>query len=127
MTRSIAVLLLLLSPLLASPANADDEVQPIEICRDFSFIAKEIMTARQMDKPMSENLPNARDLVKGWADKYGLAVDMEEAEKTAADMVMDAYVKASYDIEGLQQDQIGDFENSYFRACYTELTSESEE
>jgi hypothetical protein len=76
---------------------------------------------------MSETLPIARDRVKEWADEYGLAVDMEEAEKMAAELVMDAYVKASYDLEELQRDQIGDFENSYFRECYKELTSNSEE
>ena len=113
--------------LLATAAQADDEIPPIDVCRDFSFVARDVMTARQKDRPMSETIPNATNLIKRWADKYRLAVDMEEAEEQAADLVMDAYLKASYDVEELQRDQISEFEDSYFKACYRELTSDSEE
>ena len=42
---------------------------------------------------MSETLPIARDRVKEWADEYGLAVDMEEAEEMAVELVMDALAR----------------------------------
>ncbi len=124
MTRPVLLLSFLVSLLLAAPAYADDEVSEIDVCRDYSIIAKDIMTARQKNRPMSETLPFARDRIKDWADKIGLEMDLEEAEKNAAILVMDAYDRPVYQVDTLAQGAISDFENVYFEECYTGLTSD---
>ena len=120
-------LAVLSSLLLATTAYADDEVDEIDICREFSLIAKEIMTARQDDKPMSETLPIAIDRFRDWADKYGFEMDMEDAEEFAAEMVMAAYESSPSFGEEHQRRRISEFENSHFGECYKGLTSDSEE
>ena len=127
MIRHVVALSFLASLFLALPVIAADEVSEIDICRDFSLVAKDVMTARQKKRPMSATLPIARARIKAWADKYGREVDMEEAEDWAADIVIRAYRGSAYDIPELQRDRIADFENSYFEECYTQLTSDSEE
>jgi len=122
MTKSIVVLLLLLSLLLATPAYALDEDSPLDYCKDLSIIAKKIMTARQMDKPMSETLPIAIERFNDFGDKYEIDIDHEEV---AASLVMAAYETPSYSIEGNQQDAISRFENNIFQDCYTGLTSDN--
>ncbi len=73
----------LLSLLLATTGHADDDVQPIDFCREISLIANQIMTARQQNRPMSETLPEATDRIKDWSDRYGIETDIEEAEEAA--------------------------------------------
>ena len=117
----------LLSLLLATTAYAVDEFSSIDFCKDLSIIAKEIMTARQQNRPMSETLPRGTDRVKEWGDRYGLEMDMEEAEEAAAGMVMAAYEVMISTNEEFRQDRVTDFENGIFKECYKELTSDSEE
>jgi hypothetical protein len=117
----------LLSLLLATTANAVDEFSSIDFCKDLSTIAKEIMTARQQNRPMSETLPRATDRVKEWGDKYGLEMDMEEAEEAAAGMVMAAYEVMISTNEEFRQDRVTEFENDIFKECYKGLTSDSKE
>ena len=117
----------LLSLLLATTAHADDEVQPIDFCRDLSLIANQIMTARQQDRPMSEALPEATDRIKNWGDRYGFEMDMNEAEKAAADMVMAAYEETISPVERYKRIEITEFENAVFKECYEAWTSDSEE
>lgn len=52
---------LLAFPLLAVAADQPETKEPgaIEVCRDLSFIGREIMQYRQRDKPMSEALTKA--------------------------------------------------------------------
>lgn len=99
----------LLSLLLATIAYAVDEVEPINFCKDFSIVAKEIMTSRQKDKPMSETLPIAIDRFKVMQEEYGIEVDMEETKEAVAELVMAAYARPSFRIEELQQDEISGF------------------
>jgi len=127
MIRHVVALSFLASLFLALPVIAADEVSEIDICRDFSLVAKDVMTARQKKRPMSATLPIARDRIKAWADKYGRPMEMEEAEEWAAEIVMHAYRRSASDIVELQRNTISDFENFYFQDCYTGMTSDSEE
>lgn len=120
--RSHKTATVLLSLFLATTAYADDEVSKIDVCRDFSIIAKEIMTARQKKRPMSESLPIAIDRIEDWAEEYEF--DAEKAEEMAAALVMAAYKSTSYDVEELRRDEIGEFENLHFEECYKGLTSD---
>ena len=121
--KSVIVLLLLL---LTSTAYAADDASPIDFCTDMSIIAKEIMTARQKDRPMSETLPMAKNLIKSWGEKYGLEIAMGEAEEMAAEMVMAAY-KKMISTDPFKKETITEFENNIFAECYKGLTSDSEE
>jgi ABC-type protease/lipase transport system fused ATPase/permease subunit len=69
-------------------AHAEDELKPVDFCTDLSLVANQVMKARQQDRPMSETLPMAKNRIKSWGDKYGLEMDMDEAEEMAAEMVM---------------------------------------
>jgi hypothetical protein len=124
MIRLVVVLFFLASLWLVAPADAADEISEIDVCRDFSLIAKDIMTARQKDRPMSETLPTARDRIKDWADNVGFDMDTKKAEGIAADLVMAAYDIPVYPIDRLAQVEISQFENQHFEECYTGLTSD---
>lgn len=121
MPRYISVLVFS-SILLVSQTYADDEVSPIEFCKELSIIAKEVMTARQMDQPMSETLPFAQTLFRSLAIKLGREVD-EEIDEAIVGLVMGAYEKPSYDMPALQQSEINDFENLVFAECYKGIKS----
>ena len=126
MIRHVVVLSFLASLFLAARADAVDDFSEIDVCTSFSLIAKDVMIARQKDKPMSQTLPLARDRIKKWADKFGFGVDLKEAEEQAAQLVMAAYDRPSYGSGGNAQDQISDFENDYFKECYKGLTSDED-
>ena len=117
----------LLSIMLATTAYADDEVGPIDFCRDVSLIAKEVMTARQQDRSMSETLLIAIDRVKDWADENGLEMDEEEAEEFGSGMVMAAYEESISPVDEYKRQKTTEFENSIFKECYEGVTSDSEE
>jgi hypothetical protein len=127
MSRLIVVFFLA-SLWLASPADAADDVSDIDICRDFSLIAKNVMTARQKKQPMSETLPNTIKQMKDWVKKYGLEMDSKDVEEGAALMVMPAYDIAAYPSDSNwnpeRQDAIRDFENMFFEGCYEGLQSD---
>ena len=116
----------LLSLLLATTAHADDEAQPIDFCRGISFIANQIMTSRQQNRPMSEMLPKATNRIKDWSDRYGFEMDMDEAEEAAADMVMAAYEEIISPVEKNKRIEITEFENAVFKECYEAAISDTE-
>jgi len=120
---------LLVSLLLATVAYADDEASPMGVCKDLSIIAREIMTARQEDKPMSETLPAALKLFRDMADSYEVewVEEAKEAEEGIVELVMAAYDLPSYPVEVLQTREISEFENEVFAECYKGATSDSEE
>ncbi len=128
--RSHKTATVLLSLLLATTAYADDEVSEIDLCKDLSIIAREIMTARQMDKPLSETLPMALDRMGDMVEKYRGEMDsaeMKEMEEMFAPLVMAAYEVPSYGMEGLGRSEISEFENTTFAQCYEGMTSDSDE
>jgi len=122
MSRPVFVLFFLASLWLALPADAADEVSEIDFCRDLSLIARDVMTARQKKMPMSETLPNAIKLIEDWAEKYGIEMNSEEIEETAAMLVVPAYDGTAWPRGSLyneeRQDAISDFENQAFEGCY---------
>jgi len=128
MTRPVVVLSFLASLLLATPAYAVDEVSEIDVCRDFSLIAKDVMTARQKKRPMSETLPNAIKRIEDWAEKYGFEIESEEVEEMAGTLVIPAYDSRVYPssstFDESRQEDISEFENFHFEECYTGLTSD---
>ncbi len=124
MTRPVVILSLLALLMLVAPADAADQMSEIDVCREFSLIAKDVMIARQKGKPMSQTLPSARDQIKKWADKIGFDVDIKEAEEQAAQLVMAAYDRPSYGSGGNAEDEISTFENDYFEECYKGLMSD---
>ncbi len=114
----------LLSLLLAMTAHAEDELKPVDFCTDLSLVANQVMKARQRDRPMSETLPMAKNRIKSWGDKYGLEIDMDEAEEMAAEMVMAAYEKM-ISTDAFKKQTTTEFENAFFKQCYEEATSDS--
>ena len=123
MTRPVVILSLLALLMLVVPAGAADQMSEIDVCREFSLIVKDVMTARQKNRPMSETLPIARDRIKKWADKFGFDYDIKKAEERAAKLVMAAYDRPSFGSGGNAEDEISTFENDYFEACYKGLMS----
>ncbi len=117
----------LVSILLATTVHADDDFSSVEFCTDLSLIANLIMTARQQDRPMSETLPLATNEIKSWSDKYGIEMDMDVAEEVAAEMVMTAYEETISFGDEFKRQMTTEFENSIFKGCYEETTSDSEE
>lgn len=99
-------------------AYADDEISKIDVCREFSLIAKDVMAARQKSRPMSETLPQAIERVKAWAEKYVLELDSKKAEEMAAALVLPAYLNEEYPssstFDESRQRQISEFENFHF-------------
>ena len=128
MTRLVVVLTFLASLLLAAPADAVDEVSNIDVCRDFSLIAKDVMTARQKKLPMSETLPFAITLIEIWAEKYGYELESKGLEEAAAMLVLPAYDEVVYPSDSVfdekRQEAISRFENHHFEECYNGLTSD---
>lgn len=114
----------LLSLLLAMTAHAEDELKPVDFCTDLSLVANQVMKARQKDRPMSETLPMAKNRIKSWGDKYGLEMDIDEAEAIAAEMVMAAY-EEMISTDPFKKQTTTEFENAFFKQCYEEATSDS--
>ena len=115
---------LLLIPLLALVASADDEISVIDFCRDYSLVAKKVMYERQQKKPMSDTLLQTIRLIEDWAKKYGVEMDSEKAEEGAATMVLEAYKAPTFPLDSVwrekRQDEIDSFENGVFEECYTQ-------
>ncbi len=113
---------------LTAQADGPDEISGIDFCRDFSLIAKEVMTARMDKRAMSEVLPYAIKQVEEWARKYGLEMDSKDAEEGGAKLVMAAYEIGAYPSTSNwnpeRKDAIRDFENEIFEECYETRTSD---
>jgi hypothetical protein len=125
MNRTVVIFSFLMSLMLTPQVFADDGFSTIDVCKSFSLIAKDIMVARQKDRPMSETLPFARDRIKKWADKFGFDLEIKEAEQMAAELVMAAYDRPSFDMDGGNAPhEINSFENLHFEECYKGLTSD---
>jgi len=148
---------ILLSLLLTTTAYAQDEDAyfemedfGIEYCKWVSILAKDVMTARQQDKPMSETLPYALDRLNDFPkDMIELIApessedlddldDVEQAEVEAlfdpvfqelkpfiTQMVMAAYEVPTFSTGGNQRDLISEFENTFFAGCYTDYEEEA--
>ena len=112
-----------LSIWLVTTAHADDDISAIDICTDFSLVAKMVMTARQQDRPMSETLPLAKNEIKSWSDKYGLEMGMDEVEVIAAETVMAAY-KVVISTRSFKKVATTEFENNFFKVCYEKTTKD---
>jgi len=118
--------IVLMSILLATTALADDDVRPLEFCRDLSLIANQVMIARQRDKPMSETIPIATDRLIQLTKKYGREIELDEAEELAAGMVMDAYRESIEIFDDDKKLEVTEFENDVFKECYEQATSDEE-
>ncbi len=124
------VFALFLFSAMMTTAHADDpkEVSVIDLCRDMSLIAKDIMTARQNREPISEVLPATSKQMQKWAAKHLRKMDLQTAEELSAPMVMAAYDVNAYPDGSTwrekRRDAIRDFENEAFEQCYEEWTSE---
>ncbi len=142
MTRCATALLLSLLFATTTYGQDDDASFGIEYCRWVSILAKEIMTARQEDKPMSETLPFALDRLKEFLDDMGVDVEElgeeERAEVLAelevyfqtmrpiiTQMVMGAYKAPTFTYEEHQRDAISEFENGAFASCYESYEEEA--
>ena len=78
--------------------------EAVEFCAKFESIAREAMTLRQSDLPMSEAMQRLRD------KEAGVAV------------VKGAYNSPYYTSQLLKESQIRDFSNSAFSSCYEAIT-----
>ena len=146
MTKYATAALLLL--LLATTTYGQDEDTGlgiedfgIEYCKWMSILAKEIMTARQKDKPMSETLPFALDRLRDFPKDMGVDIEelseeleLEEEEQAEilaefepffqemkpiiTQLVMGAYKAPVFTCEETQRGWISDFENAAFASCY---------
>ena len=136
---SLGVLMLLLGH--AAPAQEDDTEWNIEYCKWVSLLAKDIMTARQDDAPMSETLPFALDRVDNFF--YDMGVDFDELDEEEAElalqeaddfakemkplitkMVMGFYEAPVWTVEMLQTQAISEAENATFASCFGGMESE---
>ena len=127
-SRLAATGILLAAPMLAI---ADDEPaikepSALDICRDLSHIAREVMQYRQKDRPMSEALVRATGRLKEWGKSFGKEMTTQEAEEMAAPFVMAAY-EVRISTPPFQPEAITAFENEVFQECYVEWTSDSED
>jgi hypothetical protein len=104
--------------LLSTTAHADGEVSKIDVCKDLSQVAKQVMSARQQDVPMSEVLPETIIGLMNWADKYGAALDAVAAEEIASETVMLAYEQPIISVDSYKDQEVTKFENSAFKDCY---------
>ena len=127
-SRLAATGILLAVPLFAIAAADPPIEEPgaLEVCRDLSYIAREVMQYRQKDRPMSEALSKVIGRIKNWAERLGLGMTTQEAEEMAAPMVMEAYAVPISTLP-FQPEAITEFENEIFRGCYEEWTSDSDE
>jgi len=142
--RSIAAVLLSLVVSAVSYGQDDsDELTlediGIEYCRWLSMVAKDIMTARQEDEPMSETLPFALDRVSDFsADllpqieelaggmdeqfRSELFAQLEETETNlrpiVKSLVAGVYEIPVYAAEGNQRRAISEFGNTVFSSCF---------
>jgi hypothetical protein len=117
----------------------DIENSGIEYCKWVSIIARDIMTARQQGKPMSETLPFALDRIRDFPEDMGLDVeelseDMDEEKKAEmlavlenfyqgikpiiTELVMRVYEAPAYTFEENQRTAISELENATFAQCY---------
>ena len=126
--RYAALILILLAGIVSAQADEPDEISAIEICRDISLIAKDVMTARQNKEPMSEILPATIKQLQKWAEKYGQEMSSQAAEDIAAPLVIGAYDVGAYPDGSAwnpeRREAIHDFENDFFEECYEGWTSE---
>lgn len=111
---------------IAAGEPAVEKPGALEVCRDLSHIAREVMQYRQKDRPMSEALSKVIGRIENWAKRIGVEMTTQEAEEMAAPMVMQAYM-VSISTPPFQPEAITEFENEVFRGCYEEWTSDSEE
>ncbi len=145
--KRYATVAVLLALLFATTTYGQDEDASlgIEYCRWLSILAKEIMTARQQDKPMSETLPFALDRLRDFPKDIGvdieeLSEDLEEEEQAEmhaemlavienyfqemkpiiTQLVMGAYEAPVFTDEKTQRRWISDLENAVFASCYEE-------
>ena len=128
MTRLINVLSLLALLMLAAQSHATDDASQIDVCRDYSLIAKRVMTARQKRQPMSETLPYTMKLIEEWAKKYAMEMDSNMIEEGATLLVIPAYETDIFPNDSLwnedRQDTINEFENRAFEHCYESMTTD---
>ena len=125
MTRVTVTLILFAALMINAQA---EEPSVIDLCRDLSLVAKEVMTAKQEMEPMSEVLPATMKQLQKWAAKYGLEMNSQDAEELSAPLVMAAYDVRDYPDGSAwneeRQDAIRNFENESFEECYEKWTSE---
>ena len=127
----------LLSLLIATTTYGQDEDASlgIELCRWVSILAKEVMTARQKDTPMSETLPFALDRIKDFPNDMGILGEelgeeeraemlaefensFQEMKPIITQLVMGAYEAPAFTYEEYQRTAISEFENATFASCY---------
>ena len=125
----------------------DVEEFGFETCKWMSILARDIMIARQQDKPMSETLPYALDRLNDFPNDMIDLIDPETSEDLddvelavmevafgtvsqefkpmITQLVMGTYEVPTYDSQGLRRDAISDAENTIFAGCYTEYEEEA--
>ncbi len=104
--------------LVSTTAHADGEATRIEICKDYSHVAKQVMAERQQDIPMSEVLPETVDGLMNWANKYGFDNDVLKVEAAASGLVMAAFEESILPVDSYKAQMVTDFENTAFKECY---------
>jgi hypothetical protein len=133
MNRLLWATLLLFSQLLAAPAYGQFESYDsnVEFCKWLSILARDVMTARQKNTPMSETLPWAVGRLPDMLSDMGIDVTEWEYEAQVqweehfqgmklivSNLVMEAYGVPALDSPNLKRDSINEFENLVFSACY---------
>jgi hypothetical protein len=92
---------------LTTPIRATDNWQAS--CKSASQLARTIMQLRQDGKDMS-----------GIVDSIGKTGDAD-SQKTATDLVLEAYKEPRYQTEGMQKKSVDDFGNDIYLRCAEEL------
>ena len=121
-------LMLTATLLLTLPATASETWQVVDLCRDLSLIARDVMSERQDRQVMSDVLPDTADRVEEWVRKYKLPFDTDEIKELAAIITMEAFESSlfppgsNWNID--RADAISSFENGYFEACFEEWSED---
>ena len=128
MTKSLSVLLILFSQIFATTAYGQDDVDKkiFEKCKWVAQVAKEIMTARQREQPMSETLAFKLDQVR---ELLGETADMDDLndsqleqlkvmEQGLTEMVMGAYETPLATSDEDRRELVNSAEVAAFTGCY---------
>ncbi len=103
-TFNFSLIALITSASISTVTFAKKHDETVELCAEFESIARQAMTLRQNDLPMSE------------------AMQILGGKEPGALMVKEAYNSPYYNSQSLKEGQIRDFSNAVFSSCYEAVT-----
>lgn len=131
--RRAIILMMVLSSAKPGYVSAKEALSPVTYCRDLSLIGRQVMEARQENRPISEVLPETIARMSDFLNKYERYFDDQTAnefeaklEESAPSFVMGAYETSLAHGDYHRKIAVVDFENLIFKTCYEEAMSDQE-